>query len=291
MLPAASRNLDKSFFGVAGAQGCQLRAQGRPCARPGRRERLRQVDDDEYSRRHPPAGPAADRADGAARSRRRARARRTALGIAFIHQELSLFPNLSIEENLFLDHFPRLRLGLPLHPPQGGCARTRGRRWSWSISMCRRAPRSAACRRGAAAGRDRQGAEPGCPAHHLRRADHLPDRAESDRLFAIIGRLRARGISIIYISHILGDVMRLCDDIVVLRDGQVVAAAPTRRVRRSSACHAHGRAHHRPSFPRSASRPDTSRTALVAPALSAARRWSRTSPSTSIPARCSASPA
>src|SRR5579863_4780068 len=36
-----------------------------------------------------------------------------ALGIAFIHQELSLFPNLSIEENLFLDHFPRLTDRLP----------------------------------------------------------------------------------------------------------------------------------------------------------------------------------
>lgn len=33
-------------------------------------------------------------------------------------------------------------------------------------------------------------------------------------------------MSIIYISHNLGDVLRLCDDIVVLRDGQVQAAAP-----------------------------------------------------------------
>jgi ribose transport system ATP-binding protein len=36
-----------------------------------------------------------------------------ALGIAFIHQELSLFPNLSVEENIFLDHFPRRMHGLP----------------------------------------------------------------------------------------------------------------------------------------------------------------------------------
>jgi ribose transport system ATP-binding protein len=36
-----------------------------------------------------------------------------ALGIAFIHQELSLFPNLSVEENLFLDHFPRFTPRLP----------------------------------------------------------------------------------------------------------------------------------------------------------------------------------
>ena len=49
---------------------------------------------------------------------------------------------------------------------------------------------------------------------------------ETDRLFEIIDRLRAQGIAIIYISHILNDVMRLCDDIVVLRDGHVVGSAP-----------------------------------------------------------------
>ena len=49
---------------------------------------------------------------------------------------------------------------------------------------------------------------------------------ESERLFAQIGRLRARGIAVIYISHILGDVMRLCDRITVLRDGHVVGSGP-----------------------------------------------------------------
>ena len=49
---------------------------------------------------------------------------------------------------------------------------------------------------------------------------------ETDRLFDIINRLRGQGIAIIYISHILDDVMRMCDDIVVLRDGHVVGTAP-----------------------------------------------------------------
>jgi ribose transport system ATP-binding protein len=48
---------------------------------------------------------------------------------------------------------------------------------------------------------------------------------ETERLFDIIGRLRQKGIAVIYISHILGDVMRLCDDIVVLRDGHLVGSA------------------------------------------------------------------
>ena len=37
-----------------------------------------------------------------------------------------------------------------------------------------------------------------------------------------MNQLRERGIAIIYISHALGDVLRLCDDLVVLRDGEVV---------------------------------------------------------------------
>ncbi len=39
-------------------------------------------------------------------------------------------------------------------------------------------------------------------------------------------RLRAKGVSIVYISHILGDVVNLADDIAVLRDGALVAQGP-----------------------------------------------------------------
>ena len=49
---------------------------------------------------------------------------------------------------------------------------------------------------------------------------------EAERLFSLIERLRGRGMSMIYISHVLGDVLRLCDDICVLRDGEVVAHGP-----------------------------------------------------------------
>jgi ribose transport system ATP-binding protein len=50
---------------------------------------------------------------------------------------------------------------------------------------------------------------------------------ETERLFAIMARLRERGLSMIYISHSLGHVLKLCDEIVVLRDGAVVADEPT----------------------------------------------------------------
>ena len=44
---------------------------------------------------------------------------------------------------------------------------------------------------------------------------------ETEKLFAIIERLKEEGKSIIYISHILADVQKLSDQIIVLRDGQI----------------------------------------------------------------------
>ena len=46
--------------------------------------------------------------------------------------------------------------------------------------------------------------------------------AEVARLFRVIRRLRARGVTIAYISHKLDEVFRLADRITVLRDGQLV---------------------------------------------------------------------
>ena len=49
---------------------------------------------------------------------------------------------------------------------------------------------------------------------------------ETSRLFELIARLAAGGKTIVYISHILGDVQALADDIAVLRDGRLVATGP-----------------------------------------------------------------
>lgn len=45
---------------------------------------------------------------------------------------------------------------------------------------------------------------------------------EAEALFAVIERLREQGVSIVYISHRLSEVLRICDRITVLRDGRVV---------------------------------------------------------------------
>jgi ABC-type sugar transport system ATPase subunit len=46
--------------------------------------------------------------------------------------------------------------------------------------------------------------------------------AEVDHLFSVVGRLKAGGVTIVFVSHRLPEVFRLCDRITVLRDGKFV---------------------------------------------------------------------
>jgi len=51
-------------------------------------------------------------------------------------------------------------------------------------------------------------------------------RREADILFRLIRRLRAEGVTIIYISHYLNEIEELCDHVTVLRNGEDVATLP-----------------------------------------------------------------
>ncbi len=50
---------------------------------------------------------------------------------------------------------------------------------------------------------------------------------EVKRLFAHLERLRSEGVAILYVSHRLDEILKLTNRIVVLRDGELVAAYPT----------------------------------------------------------------
>ncbi|HEY0946775.1 MAG TPA: sugar ABC transporter ATP-binding protein [Opitutaceae bacterium] len=53
-------------------------------------------------------------------------------------------------------------------------------------------------------------------------------QTDTEKLFAVIGRLRAQGVSVIYISHFLEECRRLCDRYTVLKDGETVGAGDMR---------------------------------------------------------------
>lgn len=147
-------------------------------------------------------------------------------GIAFIHQELNLFPNLSVAENLLLHNFPKLAPGLPLLDKRASKRQAAALLTEVDLQVSPETP-VAQLSQG-----ERQLVEI-AKALGLNAKIIIFDEPttsltarEKQRLFEIINRLRARGAAIIYISHVLEDVLALCDDIVVLRDGAVIGAGP-----------------------------------------------------------------
>ena len=57
-------------------------------------------------------------------------------------------------------------------------------------------------------------------------------REEVERLFAIIDKLRKRGIAIVYISHHLPEIFKIADRVTVMRDGKKIATKPIGEVTR-----------------------------------------------------------
>jgi ribose transport system ATP-binding protein len=140
-------------------------------------------------------------------------------GVAFIHQELNLFPNLSVAENLFLVNFPRFA---------GGIDRRRMLQLAASLLHQVGLDVSPKTRVESLSAGERQLVEIAKALGQDARliifdepTTSLTSR-ETDRLFDLLRTLQQRGIGMIYISHALGDVNQVCDELVILRDGQVV---------------------------------------------------------------------
>ncbi len=146
-----------------------------------------------------------------------------AAGIAMVHQELSVAPDLSVAENVFLGTQPTNRLG---------------------VVQWRRMAREAG----------EQLARFGIDVDPLSRLGDLPiglqqlieiarvlfsgariiildeptsalSPPEVERLFSTLRRLRDEGTSIVFISHFIEDILRVSDTVTVFRNGRKVAEA------------------------------------------------------------------
>jgi ribose transport system ATP-binding protein len=151
----------------------------------------------------------------------------TRRGIAFIHQELNLFTNLSIAENLFITSFPRLSVpAVPLID-----RRTMRQRGAELLSRVGLNLSPDALLENLSAG-ERQLVEIAKALSTEARVIIFDEPTtsltapEAEHLFTLMRQLRERGVTMIYISHNLGDVLRLCDNLVVLRDGERVGWGP-----------------------------------------------------------------
>ena len=150
-------------------------------------------------------------------------------GIRIIHQELSLAPNLSVAENIYLGREPR-RLGLlhrramfrdaeslleRLGMAELPSVRTGVSRLSIGhqqlVEIARALSREARIL-------------------VLDEPTSALAEAETEALFATLEQLRRQGTGIIYISHRLEEITRIADRITVLRDGRSVGTQDASRV-------------------------------------------------------------
>jgi ribose transport system ATP-binding protein len=148
----------------------------------------------------------------------------TRQGILFIHQELNLFTNLTVAENLFAEGFPRSGAGSISYRKMDAEARRVLDQLGEKVN-----PRTLA---GDLPMGTRQMVEIGKALTKDAKIIIFDEPTtslstkEKEKLFTIIGELSRRGVSVIYISHMLDDVMRLCDEVAVLRDGRLITQAP-----------------------------------------------------------------
>ncbi|MEO6035782.1 MAG: sugar ABC transporter ATP-binding protein [Verrucomicrobiota bacterium] len=142
------------------------------------------------------------------------------LGIAMVHQELAFCPNLSVAENLCLGNLPRTA-GWVTRGQMREQARAMLREIGADISVDEPISRLSTGQEqmvqiAAAVGVQAQIIVMDEPTSSL-------SVRESEHLFELLGKLKARGITVIYVSHRMEEIFQLCDAITVLRDGRHVA--------------------------------------------------------------------
>ena len=145
-----------------------------------------------------------------------------ALGIGMVFQHFSLFENLTVAENVALGLAPtesfasiseRLEetarvYGLPLEPKREVWRLSVGERQRIEIvRMLMQNPKLLI----------------------LDEPTAVLTPQEADQLFAVLGRLKGEGRAILYISHKLDEVKRLCDTATILRGGKKISTCDPRQ--------------------------------------------------------------
>lgn len=144
-----------------------------------------------------------------------------AAGIAMIFQELSLVPTLTVAQNIFLQREPRkslllndaeaVRRSREILADLGEDIDPNARVENLSSGACQMVEIAKALSKNA------QILVMDEPTSSL--SEH-----ETSALFRIVDRLKANGISIVYISHRMAEIFEICDRVTVMRDGKTVLA-------------------------------------------------------------------
>jgi erythritol transport system ATP-binding protein len=148
-------------------------------------------------------------------------------GIGIIFQELELFPNLSISENIFIGR-EITRGGIVQHSEQEKITRQLLDRLEQPLDP-------SALVRDLRIGQQQIVEIAKALSHNVRvlimdEPTSALTASETEALFRIIADLKAHGVAIIYISHKMEELLTIGDYITILRDGRLAASAPARSV-------------------------------------------------------------
>jgi ribose transport system ATP-binding protein len=142
-------------------------------------------------------------------------------GIAIIHQELNLIPELTIAENIYLGREPRTSLGtISIKAMQRNTARLLAR-----LELPVAPNRQVSSLRIGEQQLVEVAKALSLDAHTLVLDEPTSalSRTEIDHLFSVIASLKQSGVTMIYISHKFDEIFALADRITVLRDGRHIA--------------------------------------------------------------------
>lgn len=146
------------------------------------------------------------------------------LGISTIHQELALAQNLTVAENIFLNREPRLALGRVDFARMNRAAEELLHNLGTEIPGDKRINELTV-----AAQQMVEIAKAVSYRANLILMDEPTSALSSrevDALFALMRRLKERGVAVVFISHRLDEVRQIVDRVIVMRDGQRVGTLP-----------------------------------------------------------------
>jgi ABC-type sugar transport system ATPase subunit len=149
-----------------------------------------------------------------------------ARGVSTVYQELSLVPQRSVAENIFLGREPANRLGVVDRKRLHGATRELLERYNLPLEAEAPVEKLSVAQQqlvevARALSVDAQ-------VLILDEPTAVLSLHEQDNLFAIIARLRQAGLLILYVSHRLAEIFAIADRVTVLRDGRKVATLETK---------------------------------------------------------------
>lgn len=140
-------------------------------------------------------------------------------GIAMVHQELQPIPERSVAENIFVGRYPMKGLLVDHKKMYENAARVleevhlnydpRAKLKTLSVSQMQLVEIAKAV-------------SADCKVLILDEPTSSLTAAEVEALFTIVDELRAKGVSIVYISHKMDEILRISDEVTIMRDGQYI---------------------------------------------------------------------